>query len=181
LNARDTGGEHMGKPDLRPGDAAVPFDLPDAHEKSFRLEDIKGRWLVLYFYPKDQTPGCSLEAGEFTRRLEDFHALGAEVAGVSPDSPESHCNFIGKQNLKLILLSDEKKDVINGYGAWKLKKQYGREYFGVERSPFLIDPAGIVAAVWRGVKVPGHVDAVLAELKDRKAGFRVTVKGEERG
>jgi peroxiredoxin Q/BCP len=162
----------MGKPELRPGEAAEPFDLPDAHENRVRLKDFTGRWLVLYFYPKDRTPGCSLEAVEFTRRLGDFHALGAEVMGVSPDSPKSHCDFIEKQDLQLTLLSDEKKDVINRYGVWKLKKQYGREYFGVERSTFLIDPAGLVAAVWRGVKVQGHVDAVLAELEARKTGVR---------
>jgi peroxiredoxin Q/BCP len=159
-------------PDLRPGDKAVSFRLPDSHENEVRLEDFKGRWLVLYFYPKDQTPGCSLEAVEFTRRLGDFHAAEAEVAGVSPDSPKSHCDFIAKQNLELILLSDENKEVIRRYGVWKLKKQYGREYFGVMRSTFLIDPDGNVAAVWRGVKVPGHIDAVLAELEERRAAFR---------
>jgi len=155
--------------DIKAGDAAVPFCLPDGHEKSVCLEDLKGRWLVLYFYPKDQTPGCSLEARDFTRQLGDFHGLGAEVIGVSPDSPKSHCDFIEKQNLKLILLSDTKRDIIRKYGVWKLKKQYGSEYFGVERSTFLVDPRGIVAVVWRGVKVPGHVDAVMAELKNRRA------------
>jgi thioredoxin-dependent peroxiredoxin len=156
--------------DLRAGDAAVPFCLPDGHVHSVCLVDFRGRWLVLYFYPKDQTPGCSLEAGDFTRRLGEFHRMGAEVIGVSPDSPKSHCDFIEKRNLKLILLSDEKRAVIRKYGVWKLKKQYGREYFGVERSTFLVDPLGSVAAVWRGVKAPGHADAVLAELKKRADG-----------
>jgi len=155
-------------PDIKTGDAAVAFCLPDGHERTVRLEDFKGKWLVLYFYPKDQTPGCSLEAGDFTRRLGDFHGLDAEVIGVSPDSPKSHCDFIDKQSLKLILLSDVKRDVIGKYGVWKLKQRYGREYFGVERSTFLIDPRGKVAATWRGVKVPGHAEAVLEELKKRR-------------
>jgi peroxiredoxin Q/BCP len=146
-------------------DRAIPFCLPDQNENNVCLKDFIGKRLVLYFYPKDQTPGCTLEAVEFTRRLPDFHKLNAEVLGVSPDTPKSHCDFIDKQNLKLTLLSDPKHEVMEKYGVWTLKKQYGREYYGVERSTFLIDPKGITVSVWRGVKVQGHVETVLSMLQ----------------
>jgi peroxiredoxin Q/BCP len=150
---------------LKTGDKAAPFCLQDSNEKTVCLKDFKGKWLVLYFYPKDQTPGCTLEAVEFTRQLPDFHKLNAEVLGVSPDSPKSHCSFIEKEDLKLILLSDPKHEVLEKYGVWTLKKQYGREYYGVERSTFLIDPKGNIASVWQDVKVQGHVETVKSILK----------------
>jgi peroxiredoxin Q/BCP len=146
------------------GDKAILFCLPDSNQKNVCLKDFAGKWIVLYFYPKDQTPGCTLEAVEFTRRIEDFLRMNAEVIGVSPDSPKSHCDFIEKQNLRLVLLSDPKHEVMANYSVWKLRKQYGREYYGVERSTFLIDPKGTIAAVWRGVKVQGHAEAVQNEL-----------------
>jgi peroxiredoxin Q/BCP len=150
---------------LTKGDRAIPFCLPDQNEKNVCLKDFAGKWPVLYFYPKDQTPGCTLEAVEFTRRLPDFHKLNAEVLGISPDTPKSHCDFIDKQNLKLTLLSDPRHEVLEKYGVWKLKKQYGREYYGVERSTFLINLRGTAVSVWRSVKVQGHVEAVLSTLQ----------------
>jgi thioredoxin-dependent peroxiredoxin len=158
--------------DIKVGDKAISFCLPDSHEKTVCLADFSGRWVVLYFYPKDQTPGCTLEAVEFTRQLADFHGLNAEILGVSPDSPKSHCNFIEKQDLELTLLCDTQHDVLQKYGVWKLKMQYGRETHGVERSTFLIDPRGVVASIWRGVKAQGHAETVKTELKKLQAPLK---------
>ena len=121
--------------------------------------------MVLYFYPKDNTSGCTREAVDFTIRLEDFKNLDAVVLGVSPDSVESHKKFRMKHGLKVILLSDPEHKVIETYGAWGKKKRYGKEYYGVIRSTFLIDPNGIVRKVWRNVRVAGHVDEVFETLK----------------
>jgi len=133
------------------------------------FRDIKGKWIVLYFYPKDNTPGCTTEALEFTEALPDFEGLNALVLGVSPDSPKKHRNFIEKKGLKITLLADEEKEVCQLFGVWQLKKNYGREYMGVVRSTFIIDPDGKIAAKWEKVRVKGHVEAVkekLAELQN---------------
>jgi peroxiredoxin Q/BCP len=147
------------------GTQAPPFCLPNQDEVEICLRDLKGKWVVLYFYPKDLTPGCTTEACDFTEALPDFEKLDAVVLGVSPDSPEKHRRFIEKKGLALTLLSDEEKSVLKAYGAWGLKKMYGKEFEGVIRSTFLIDPAGKIAAVWPKVRVKGHVAAVKEKLE----------------
>ncbi len=148
------------------GDVAPEFCLPDQDGKEVCLKDFRGKWVVLYFYPKDNTSGCTREAIDFTENLKDFEALDAVVLGVSKDSVKSHKNFREKHNLKITLLSDPEHRVIEAYGAWKLKKRYGREYFGTERSTFIIDPDGKIRYIWRNVKVKGHVEEVKNKLKE---------------
>ena len=153
---------------LKVGDKAPAFCLPNQDEEEVCLRDLQGSWVILYFYPKDNTPGCTTEACEFTAAVPDFSGLGATILGVSPDSPRKHRNFIEKKALGITLLSDEEKEVCSAYGVWQLKKNYGREYMGVVRSTFIIDPDGKIAAVWEKVRVKGHVEAVkekLAELQ----------------
>jgi len=149
------------------GTAAPGFCLPSAESQEICLDSYRGKWVVLYFYPKDNTPGCTLEAKGFTDELDEFSLLDAVILGISPDSEESHRRFIEKQGLKLTLLSDTGHQVLESFGVWKNKKMMGREFMGVERSTFLIDPEGKVAAVWRKVKVPGHVARVREELEKR--------------
>lgn len=149
---------------------APSFCLPSADGKQICLEDFKGRWVVLYFYPKDNTSGCTMEAKDFSEHIEEFDELGAVVIGISPDSPRSHERFIDKHGLKVLLLSDESKEVLKKYGVWQLKKMYGREYYGVVRSTFLIDDKGNIVHEWRKVKVKGHVEEVLKKLKEVKNG-----------
>jgi peroxiredoxin Q/BCP len=148
------------------GDSVPDFCLPNQDEEEICLRDIRGRWIVLYFYPKDNTPGCTTEACDFTAALPDFEGLDAIVLGVSPDSPKRHRNFIEKKDLKITLLADEEKELCNLFGCWQLKKNYGREYMGVVRSTFIIDPDGKVAAKWEKVRVKGHVDEVKAKLEE---------------
>jgi len=133
------------------------------------LSDFKGRQLVLYFYPKDDTPGCTKEAIGFTERAKDFAKLDTAIVGVSRDSVDRHDRFKEKYGLGVTLLSDEDGAVCEKYGVWVEKKNYGRTYMGIERSTFLIDEKGIVRKVWNKVRVNGHVDAVLAEVKQLKA------------
>ncbi len=152
--------------ELKAGDLAPEFCLPDADEKEVCLKDFRGKWVVLYFYPKDNTSGCTREAIDFTEHLEEIEKLGAVVLGVSPDSTKSHVKFREKHNLKVTLLSDPEHKVLEMYGVWQLKKMYGREYYGVVRSTFLIDPDGKIAHIWRKVKVKGHVDDVINRLKE---------------
>jgi thioredoxin-dependent peroxiredoxin len=130
-----------------------------------KLSSFRGRPLVLYFYPKDDTSGCTREAIEFSASLKDFKKLGATVIGVSPDSAAKHDKFKAKHDLAVTLAADEDKRICERYGVWVEKSMYGRKYMGVERSTFLIDGDGKVAKVWRKVKVPGHVDEVLAATK----------------
>lgn len=146
------------------GDPAPDFCLPDQNDEKVCLGDLKGRWTVLYFYPKDNTSGCTLEATDFTAKAADFKNMGAFVVGVSPDSTKSHRSFIEKKELNLRLLSDESHGTLEAYGVWKLKKMYGREYMGVVRSTFIVDPDGKIAGVWSKVKVKGHVEEVLGTL-----------------
>ncbi|MHA1884808.1 MAG: thioredoxin-dependent thiol peroxidase [Promethearchaeota archaeon] len=153
---------------LEVGKEAPQFCLPDKDSKEICLSDFKGKHVVLYFYPKDNTPGCTTEAIGFTGILPDLQKLDAVVIGVSPDSPESHAKFIEKKNLKVTLLSDLDKKVLKAYGKWGKKKFRGKEYIGVTRSTFLIDPEGKIAHIWPKVSVKGHpedVQNVLTELK----------------
>lgn len=145
---------------------APEFCLPNQDETEICLRDLSGKWVVLYFYPKDNTPGCTTEACDFTNELEEFEELDAVILGVSPDSPKKHRNFIEKKDLKITLLSDEDKSVLKAYGAWGLKKNYGREYEGVIRSTFIINPEGEIAHEWRNVRVKGHVEKVKEKLKE---------------
>ena len=154
---------------LEIGDAIPAFCLPNQDEEEICFRDIKGRWIVIYFYPKDNTSGCSTEACDFTKALPDFTALEAIVLGVSPDSPKKHRNFIEKKDLKITLLADEDKSLCKSFGMWQLKKFMGREYMGVVRSTFLIAPDGTLAYKWEKVRVKGHVDEVKAKLGELKA------------
>ncbi len=154
---------------LEIGDTIPDFCLPNQDEEEICFRDVKGRWIVLYFYPKDNTPGCTTEACDFTEALPDFTALEAIVLGVSPDSPKKHRNFIEKKGLKITLLADEEKELCKKFGVWQLKKNYGREYMGVVRSTFLIAPNGTLAYKWEKVRVKGHVNEVKAKLEELKA------------
>ena len=154
---------------LSVGDRAPDFCLPNQNDQEVCLRDLSGKWVVLYFYPKDNTSGCTREAVDFTSHIENFEEMGAVVIGISPDSTKSHRSFIEKKELKLQLLSDGKHEVLEKYGVWQLKKMYGKEYMGVVRSTFLLNPNGKVAHVWRKVRVKGHVDEVLETLKKLKS------------
>ena len=151
---------------LSEGKEAPDFCLPDQDKREVCLSNFRGKWVVLYFYPKDNTSGCTREAQDFTEKLEEFEKLGAVILGISPDSPKSHRNFREKKNLRVTLLSDQEHRVLETYGAWQLKKMYGREYYGVVRSTYLIDPEGRIARIWPKVKVKGHVEEVLNTLKE---------------
>ena len=130
------------------------------------LKDFKGKTLVLFFYPRDNTPGCTLENIEFSNHIKDFAKAGAAVLGVSKDTPAKHDNFKTKHGLKLTLASDEETDVIERYGAWVEKNMYGKKKMGIERSTFLIDEKGVVRKIWRKVRVKGHVEEVLAAVRE---------------
>ncbi len=149
---------------------APDFCLQNQDNKKVCLADYKGNWIVLYFYPKDNSKTCTLEAVDFTNSLKQFEEMDTIVIGVSPDSVKSHKSFATKHNLNFILLSDSEHVVIEQYGVWKLKKMYGREYMGVERSTFIIDTDGYITKEWRKVRVKGHVEAVkqkIVELKQK--------------
>ena len=148
------------------GKPAPLFCLPDADEKKVCLEDMTGKWVVVYFYPRDNTPGCTLEARSFSESADEFTALGAVIIGVSGDSVDSHKKFSDKQNLRFTILSDTAHRVLEAYGVWKEKKLFGAIGLGTERSTFLVDPKGTVAAVWRKVKVVGHVDDVKNRVRE---------------
>jgi len=135
-----------------------------------KLADYAGRWLVLYFYPKDSTPGCTTEGNDFNALLPKFRKAGAEVLGVSRDSVKSHQNFCTKQGFAFELVSDGDEALCTAFDVIKPKKLYGREYVGIERSTFVIDPHGRVVQAWRGVKVPGHAQAVLDALQSAQSG-----------
>ncbi len=153
------------------GNSVPDFCLPNQDEEEICFRDIKGRWIVLYFYPRDNTSGCTTEACDFTDRLIDFRELDAVILGVSPDTPRKHRNFIKKYDLKITLLADIDKELAKKFGVWQLKRSYGREYKGIVRSTFLISPDGKIAYKWRKVRVKGHADEVkkrLIELKDAK-------------
>ena len=146
------------------GDKAPDFELPGAGGKPVRLKDFAGRKLVLYFYPKDNTPGCTKQAIDFNALRGEFAKAGTDILGVSPDGVASHAKFSKKYDLALPLASDETKDTLNAYGVWTQKSMYGRKYMGVERTTFLIKDGRIVRT-WRKVSVPGHAEEVLAAAK----------------
>lgn len=150
---------------LKEGDEAPGFELPRDGGDTVKLTQFKGKPVVLYFYPKDDTSGCTRQAIGFSEKIAEFHDAGAEVIGVSPDSVKSHDKFRDKHGLEVILLADEEKAAIEAYGVWAEKKMYGRSYMGVERSTFLIGKDGKIRRAWRVVKVPGHVDEVLEAVK----------------
>ena len=146
---------------LQKGDIAPDFNLPRDSGKTQTLSELRGHPVVLYFYPKDDTSGCTLEAHDFTELRPEFDKIGVTIIGMSPDKPEKHDKFKTKHDLQLILVSDEEKTTLQKYGVWVEKSMYGRKYMGVERSTFLIDKNGKIAEIWRKVKVPGHAKAVL--------------------
>ncbi|MED1725489.1 thioredoxin-dependent thiol peroxidase [Brevibacillus parabrevis] len=151
---------------IETGQAAPLFTLQANNEQTISLEQYRGKNVVLYFYPKDMTPGCTTEACDF----RDYHPMFAEldtvVLGISPDSVKSHDKFIAKHELPFVLLADPEHEVAEAYGVWVLKKMYGREYMGIERSTFVIDKEGNIAKVWPKVKVKGHVQEVLQFIKE---------------
>jgi len=146
---------------LEVNDPAPDFSLLNSAGKETRLSDFRGRWVVLYFYPKDNTSGCTREAIDFSALLPEFTKTNAVVVGISPDSTASHERFIAKQSLTIELLSDPEKTALGTYGVWQKKKLYGREFPGVVRTTLLIDPDGIIRQRWDKVKVAGHAEEVL--------------------
>jgi len=154
--------------ELKVGAEAPKFCLPDMDNKDICLKDFSGKYVVLYFYPKDNTPGCTTEAIGFTEILPELQKLDAVVVGISPDTPESHAKFIEKKNLKVLLLSDIDKEVLKTYGKWGKKEFRGKEYLGVTRSTFLINPQGIIEHIWPKVSVKGHPEEVKQILKNLK-------------
>ncbi|MEM7056868.1 MAG: thioredoxin-dependent thiol peroxidase [Pseudomonadota bacterium] len=151
--------------ELQVGDKAPDFSLPANGDQTISLKDHKGKKVVLYFYPKDDTPGCTKEAVGFSEHLGDFEAAGAVVLGMSKDPVKKHDKFVAKHELGVSLLSDENDAVTEAYGAWVEKSMYGKKYMGIERSTFLIGEDGKLLQIWRKVKVPGHVEAVLEAVK----------------
>ena len=150
---------------LEAGDKAPAFTGNTDGGGKLALKDLKGSKVVLYFYPKDMTPGCTTEAQDFRDAMADFTALGAVVVGVSKDSVKRHDNFKAKHDLPFTLISDEDGKICEAYGVWQMKKNYGREYMGIVRSTFLIDEKGKIAEVWSNLRVKGHVDKVLDAAK----------------
>ena len=150
---------------VQDGQAAPDFELPTGDGTSVKLAKLRGKTVVLYFYPKDDTSGCTVEAKDFTSLAHEFKAAGAEVIGISPDSVASHQKFAKKHGLEVRLAADEDKAVAGTFGVWVEKSMYGRKYMGVERSTFLIDKAGHIARSWRKVKVPDHAAEVLAAVR----------------
>ena len=159
----------MADSQIRVGAAAPAFKLPDQDGVEVSLAGLRGRWVVLYFYPRDDTPGCTTEACEFTDGIETFRGLDAEVLGCSPDSPDKHRRFIAKHDLKVRLLSDPDHEAMEAYGAWGEKSMYGRTTVGVIRSTVLIDPKGKVAHHWPRVKAKGHAEKVRERLEELRA------------
>jgi peroxiredoxin Q/BCP len=151
--------------ELSVGDIAPAFSLARGGTGTIDLAGLKGRIVVLYFYPKDDTPGCTAEAIDFSQLKTAFEAAGATVVGVSPDSPKRHANFAAKHGLAIDLASDETHDALNAYGVWGEKSMYGKTFMGVERSTFVIGPDGRIKRIWRKVKVPGHAAEVLAAVR----------------
>lgn len=150
---------------LDSGDKAPDFNLPVNGGGNLALKDLKGKIVVMYFYPKDMTPGCTTEAQDFRDRIKDFDKAGAVVVGVSKDSVKRHDNFVEKQNLPFKLISDEDGSLCEDFGVWVEKNMYGRKYMGIQRATFVIDAKGVIRHVWPKVKVKGHADDVLEVVK----------------
>lgn len=151
------------------GQAAPDIELARDDGTPLKLASLRGKPVVVYFYPQDDTETCTVEAIEFSRLLPEFGKLGAVVVGISPNSAKSHAKFRKKYDLKVGLASDEDRSIIEAYGLWGEKQTFGRKYMGVERATFLIGPDGRIAEVWRKVRVKGHAEAVLAAIKALKA------------
>ena len=151
--------------ELAPGDRAPAFAMPTDSAGEVSSAALKGKPYILYFYPKDDTAGCTKEAIEFTAAKRKFDAAGIEIVGVSKDTPTSHDKFKKKHKLKITLASDPEKETAESYGVWVLKTLYGRQYMGMDRATFLVDAKGVIRHIWRKVKVPGHVEAVLDAAK----------------
>lgn len=149
---------------LKIGDSAPSFELLNQDGIKIALKDFIGKWVVVYFYPKDNTPGCTTEACDFSENYEKFSQKNTLIIGISPDSPQSHAKFIDKFKLQHILLSDSEKEVARAYGAWGLKKNYGKEYEGIIRSTFVIDPQGKITQIYSPVRVKDHALKVLESL-----------------
>ena len=147
------------------GSIAPDFSLPRDGGGSVSLSQFKGKTIVLYFYPKDDTTGCTAESIDFTALADQFAAADAVIIGMSPDSAKKHDKFIAKHSLSVILAADEDQSVLNAYGVWVEKSMYGRKYMGVERTTLLIGKDGVIRKVWEKVKVPGHAEEVLAAVK----------------
>jgi thioredoxin-dependent peroxiredoxin len=151
---------------LKVGDKAPDFSLPTDTGTALKLSKLKGKPVVIYFYPKDDTPGCTTEAKDFSCLADDFKAAGAEVIGISPDPVASKAKFRKKHDLSIQLAADEDRKVVEAYGVWVEKSMYGKKYMGVERSTFLVDKSGRLVRIWSKVKVPGHATEVLTAVKE---------------
>lgn len=152
--------------ELTVGMEAPDFELEASNGQKVKLSEYRGKEVVLYFYPKDMTPGCTTQACDFRDSNEDFSHADAVIIGISTDPIARHIKFVDKYSLPFILLSDEEHKVADLYQVWKLKKNYGKEYMGIERSTFAIDKEGKITKVWRNVKVKGHVEKVLQQIRD---------------
>jgi len=150
---------------LEEGDLAPEFEMPASGGKNVSLAEYRGKNLAIYFYPRDATPGCTKQAEGFSALVDEFAACGTEILGVSADSVASHEKFIAKKGLTISLASDEGTQVLEAYGVWGEKSMYGRKFMGIERTTFLIAGDGKIARIWRKVKVPGHMDEVLAAAR----------------
>lgn len=157
-------------PQLQPGQPVPDFTLTAGSGESVTLSQFRGKYVVLYFYPKDMTPTCTEESCQFRDYNGQFQALNTEVIGISPDDLKSHGKFAAKYGLPFLLLSDPDHEVCELFGVWQLKKMYGREYMGVVRSTFVIDPQGKLIREWRGVRIKGHVEQVLEAVKAAQTG-----------
>lgn len=144
---------------------APDFCLPNQDDVEICLRDLRGKWIVLYFYPKDNTPGCTTEACDFSEAAPDFSTLNAVIIGVSADSTAKHRDFIEKKDLSITLLSDESTSMMQEYGVWAMKKNYGKEYMGIVRSTMIISPEGVIKAIWKNVKVKEHARIVKEKLE----------------
>lgn len=149
---------------IEEGVTAPDFTAPAAGDTTITLSDHRGQWVVLYFYPKDNTPGCTTQARDFTALSDQFSAANAHILGVSKDSVKKHDNFRAKQELTIDLVSDTDGEICEAYGTWVEKQMYGKTYMGIQRATFLIDPQGKIARVWPKVKVKGHAEDVLAAI-----------------
>ncbi|MFK4008356.1 MULTISPECIES: thioredoxin-dependent thiol peroxidase [Bacillus] len=147
------------------GQQVLDIELTGDNGEKVKLSDFKGKHIVLYFYPKDMTPGCTTEACDFRDRHQSFAELDAVIIGVSPDSQDKHQKFKEKHDLPFLLLVDDEQKLSEAFGVWKLKKNFGKEYMGIERSTFLINKEGTLVKEWRKVKVKDHVEEALEELK----------------
>ena len=157
-----------------PGDRAPDFTLPDETGTLHRLSEQRDRWTIVYFYPADDTPGCTIESCQFRDIDPEMRSRSAQVWGISPDGAASHARFRAKFDLPFTLLSDEDHAVSEAYGAWRLRSLYGKEFLGIQRSTFLVDPDGLIVRTWPKVKADGHATEVLAALEEARSARRVS-------